>query len=153
MAPSGHAGRVMGNRTSTRRHCFLRTSKNGCARTHLRKWAGISAFRGALESPSRLRRLAYPGGTLEGDQAVHKSGVSGQRDSCISVCRAGTDSSRQDLLRVRQYAGKAQTHCGQSGNGSVVLEPMVDRSSREFYYSVVTAFSDTNAKGPEIGTL
>src|ERR1700712_2440478 len=32
------------------------------------------------------------------------------------------------------------------GNGSVVLEPMVDRSTREFYYSVVTAFRDANAK-------
>jgi len=49
--------------------------------------------------------------------------------------------------------GKHKPMVVKSGNGSVVLEPMVDRSSREFYYSVVTAFSDTNAKGPEIGTL
>ncbi|MGX7001433.1 hypothetical protein [Caballeronia sp. KNU42] len=49
--------------------------------------------------------------------------------------------------------GKHKPIVVKGGNGSVVLEPMVDRSSREFYYSVVTAFRDTNAKGPEIGTL
>lgn len=39
------------------------------------------------------------------------------------------------------------------GNGSVVLAPMVDHRTGDFYYSVVTAFRGTNAKGPEIGTL
>src|SRR5476651_1078415 len=70
-------------------------------------------FSGSTGVAIEVMALGIPGGTLEGDQAVHKSDVSGQRDSCISVCRAGTDSSRQDSLRVRQYAGKAQTHGGQ----------------------------------------